>query len=91
MDYQLTCPVCEATYDTPIKFCTECGCNLSQAQSVTITQPVRKDRLVDNLRSQVQGLGQKAQKVGCGIDIRECRQQGCCLQASRDGFTASPG
>ena len=64
MDYQLTCPVCETVYDQPMKFCGECGCNLTEIDAVTVTvnPGSRKEKLVSSLKNQVQNIGQKAQE-----------------------------
>ena len=64
MDYQLTCPVCETTYNKPVHFCSECGCNFSKVEEVTdtVASKIRDDKLVSNLRNQFQNLGQKAHK-----------------------------
>lgn len=64
MDYQLTCPVCKTTYNQHMQFCGECGCNLSEAEAVTVTlnPSTKKEKLVKNFRTQAQNLGQKAQK-----------------------------
>ena len=64
MDYQLTCPVCETTYHQIMKYCGECGCNLTEVEAVTVTvnPNIRRDKLVNDLRNQVQTLGHKAQK-----------------------------
>ena len=64
MDYPLTCPVCETTYNKPVHFCSECGCNFSKVEEVTdtVASKIRDDKLVNNLTNQVQNLGQKAHK-----------------------------
>jgi len=64
MDYQLTCPVCETDYDQPMKYCGECGCNLTEIDAVTviINPGSRKEKLVSSLKNQVQNIGQKAQE-----------------------------
>jgi hypothetical protein len=58
----IICPVCQNNQPEESKFCTECGCNLSQAEAVKVTPSIEKDKIVSNLRSRFQGLGQKAQK-----------------------------
>ena len=64
MDYPLTCPVCETTYNKSMHFCSECGCNFSKVEEVTdtVASKIRNDKLVNNLRNQIQNLGQKAHK-----------------------------
>lgn len=62
MDYQLKCPVCKTTFNKHMHFCTECGCNLSEIETITNTQSTGKDSNVDNLLAHVKGLGQKTQK-----------------------------
>ena len=64
MDYQLTCPVCETTYYQIMKYCGECGCNLTEVEAVTVTvnPNIRRDKLVNDLRNQVQTLGYKTQQ-----------------------------
>jgi hypothetical protein len=47
-----------------MQFCGECGCNLSEVEavSVTLNPSTKKEKLVENFRTQAQNLGQKAQK-----------------------------
>jgi hypothetical protein len=45
-----------------MNFCSECGCNFSKVDEVTdtIASKIRNDKLVNNMRNQIQNLGQKA-------------------------------
>jgi len=62
MDYLLTCPVCKTTFGKPSRFCTECGCKLSEVEAVSVTPIVDKENFVTSLKTQILDLGQKAQK-----------------------------
>jgi hypothetical protein len=66
MDTLITCPVCDKTFTKASRFCSECGCNLSNAESVTINPPIGGDKFVRNLRNRVKNIGEKAQKEFSG-------------------------
>ena len=66
MDNQLICPVCETTYNKDIRFCSECGCNLSQVKAVTVKPSSGATSSINSLKSQAQDFGQKAQKSVSG-------------------------
>jgi len=58
------CPVCGTEHDQEYAFCPECGCNLSNADAITVT--VNPDTpgpsVATSIKNQVQNIGQKAQK-----------------------------
>lgn len=63
MDYALTCPVCNTVYSEEMKFCGECGCNLTEVEAVTVTvNPTNRDKIVSSLKSGVQKIGEKTQQ-----------------------------
>ena len=47
-----------------MNFCSECGYNFSKVEEVTdtVASKIRNDKLVNNMRNQIQNLGQKAHK-----------------------------
>ena len=72
MDYSLTCPVCNTVYSEEMKFCGECGCDLSEVDAVTVTvNPSNKDKIVSSLKSGVQKIGEKTQQGISGASISE--------------------
>lgn len=63
MDYSLTCPVCNTVYSEEMKFCGECGCNLTEVEAVTVTvNPSSRDKIVSSLKTGVQKIGEKTQQ-----------------------------
>lgn len=63
MDYSLTCPVCSTVYSEEMKFCGECGCDLTEIEAVTVTvNPSNRERLVSNLRKGAQKISEKTQQ-----------------------------
>ena len=60
MDYSLTCPVCGIVYSEQMKFCGECGCDLTDADAVTVTvNPTNREKLVNNLMKGAQKISEK--------------------------------
>lgn len=63
MDYSLTCPVCNTVYSEEMKFCGECGCDLTEIEAVTVTlNPSNRDKLVNNLRKGAKKIGERTQQ-----------------------------
>ncbi len=63
MDYSLTCPVCNTVYGEELKFCGECGCNLTEVEAVTVTvNPTSREKLMGSLKKQAQKIGEKTQQ-----------------------------
>ena len=58
------CPVCGTEHDQEYAFCSECGCNLSDIDAVTVTvnPDTQGASVATSLKNQVQNIGQKAQK-----------------------------
>lgn len=63
MDYSLTCPVCSTVYSEEMKFCGECGCNLTKIEAVTVTMnPTNREKLVNNLKKGAKKISEKTQQ-----------------------------
>lgn len=63
MDYSLTCPVCNTQYSEETKFCTECGCNLTEIEAITVSvTPSNKEKILNTLKTGVQKIGEKTQQ-----------------------------
>lgn len=58
------CPVCGTEHDKEYSFCPECGCNLTEADAVTVTVNPDAEGVsrTEMLKNQVQNIGQMAQK-----------------------------
>ena len=65
----IVCPVCGTEQDSSNSFCSECGCNIVDAQAVTLT--INPDApggsIADSIRNQVQTIGEKAQQGISGL------------------------
>lgn len=63
MDYSLICPVCSTVYYEEMKYCGECGCDLTEMEAVTLTvNPSNREKLVDNLKKRAKIISEKTQK-----------------------------
>lgn len=61
------CPVCGTEHNEKFVFCPECGCNLSEAEAVTISVNPNSGSLAESVKNQVQSIGQKAQQGISGV------------------------
>ncbi len=63
MDYSLNCPVCGTVYSEEMKFCGECGCDLTEIDAVTVTvNPTNREKLVNNIKKGAKKISEKTQQ-----------------------------